>query len=422
MVQAVIVGHFGLPPDGEVVLRTVDPEGEPVFTLHATSAYASNGRPEQTTLDVELLAASFDEAWQLGYHYAAFFAPVMALVANAPFGFADVRTAVDRSPGRRERVLRTSYQEPHDFHWFDRYREVAPDLFAAVGEATFASEHSGRLHRAMVHYAEALNSWSEAGSLTAVYSLCHSVELLAEVVAKRALSSSTLEKLAEAWGAGGETCDNCAHRVVTEGDLKAAARGSIVLQGDPEAKRAWNTVRNPLAHGYGDFPSMQRAAASVRRRLAELVRQSILDQLDLDDEIQQRLLSDPVAKPLQREAFQTTFESLLECDADGVWSPDDGWIGTSVDVAPGDLTYGPDGSIRGGENVRVTLNSDPPRGGGAIKGSGFGAAPGVKSTGEFTVTVRHKDGSTDTRSSSDPDWRDVERFDEPASEHADEDE
>jgi len=410
VVQSLIVGHFGLPPNVNAIVRALDSAGAPAFVAQISSEHGADGRALHTTLDVQIEAGSLDEAWQLGYHYGAFFAPLMALSANAPFGSVETTRAVSLAPGRRDRVLRIAYTVSPESHWFDRSREVPVKEFIEASEALFTSEHSGRLHRAMVHYADALASWSAAESLRSVYSLFHAVELLSEVVTKRALETLAAADLAARWEVAGSVCSSCGDRQVTDGHLRAGARGAVVLQGDGAATKAWRDVRNALAHGYGDFPSMQRVAEAIRPRLAELVRESILDELRLDPEVRTGLLAPPLSTPLPREAFRNTFETLMECDADGIWSQDEGWIATDVEVLVGAMTYGPDGSIAGdGPQVRVTTES--PRGGGALKGVGSGGTPGAQPTGDFSLTLRRADGSTEQLDSSQPDWRTVEFFD-----------
>jgi hypothetical protein len=313
------------------------------FTRYADEGYES-GVPRELWVDVRGEAESFDRALHEFTEAGRALTVLLALAANAPIDDPTWELAYEDTPGvtTRDFAQRFSLTEsglPRSARVLDR-RLVAPMVNAILGGEV------DRLHRAAVHYNEALKAWRPGTELRTATHLWMAVEALTKVALRRELAVRDVDRagLCSAWG-------------IDLKDLDPEVRRRLIFRGDDAAYLEAKVISDAVEHSFESLADLHPRAVSIRETVAQHVRTSILALADMPDEIRTVLLGEPYAKP--RESFPLTkvFRGRLVGDAtvlgeEGQPYPFLHWTG-DID----ELKRGGDGSyhIRPRDNLRVAL-------------------------------------------------------------------
>lgn len=306
--------------------------------------------PIALRLDVHLAGSTtLDHAVADAEAVAAFVVPPLALAANA--GTTDPRLSIVFDDDGDE--------DEHRMRFVGTAREVdpvttgsrllPPDAALAVLSALEAHAEWLRLHRAMVHYGEALMNWQPGRELRAVESLFVAVENLTPAVLRMHMRSTGVDKatLRAEWASlmPDNRCSSCGVEYHSEGALQSAARRALLFPGNDELLTEARKISDALEHGFDSFPRMHAAAKNCRDDLARVVRSRLLELLDLTPTVLSALTGAPFASPQRRDQAVPGMAATLVGPASSLAPPGEGSPIVGVGVTRTRASLHPDGTV-----------------------------------------------------------------------------
>lgn len=307
--------HFGAP-DGHFTLSRFPTGVGPVDLTFRTRRTQIPGfaRPVRRGLVAEVRgsAPSLRDAIEVLANAARGVAVILALSANVPLGELTVELAYDSTQGRTERDFFQRFlpDEPLIPH---PGRMVLAKEAGDVALAVAQHPDGDRIHRAIVHYAEALLRWEPGMEVLALASLWMGMESLTPVALRRELTSTGLTRdgRAQLWG-------------VELKHLNAEVRRRLLFRLDTTTYRTAKNARDAFQHSFKAFATARADAIGVRNVTAEHLRAAILALADVDPATTAVLLASPFDRPIWWTREKYIFGRL---------------IGTAEDLARPDQEY-----------------------------------------------------------------------------------
>jgi hypothetical protein len=162
---------------------------------------------------------------------------------------------------------------------------LRPDLLVPFIHAIFGNAEQVRLGAAISQYHAALRDWTTAGQPLALMHPDPALEGLAEVAEKAERAPLGLaDKEARARHRGVDLTDPNWNNVFLGG-----IRRDLICKGDRPTYRTARAVSNGLEHGFADMASIRADAQHVTPKLFEYIREGVLDLLNLDADVRDRL-------------------------------------------------------------------------------------------------------------------------------------
>jgi hypothetical protein len=161
-----------------------------------------------------------------------------------------------------------------------------------------------RLRRAMNHYALALDYWRFGQELLATEFLYIGMEALVKAAIREHCRRENVSEteLAESFGIESRSyeCAQCTQRASSQWryEFESAVRRKLLFQGDIECFDAARKASDGLEHGFGRFVAIRSQARAARDRTAAYLRSAILDLLNIDETVRQKLLDAPFDQPI----------------------------------------------------------------------------------------------------------------------------
>jgi hypothetical protein len=228
--------------------------------------------------------------------------PMMAFVANIEVGMVDIHLAFDATSGIEDR-------EFVEVFWADEKglptegRIIEPELLAAFISSLAEVPDRPRIVRALGHYDIALRSWFFGGEPLAVGHLFMAAEALGKVLIRARCREQGLSEseLARSVGIdlgqyGGKSA------------LAAWARTEGVFHGDADTHQAAREASDGLEHGFMEMSEVHSRARAATERTFGHIRQTILDLLNLPEDIRERILAkEPRDVRSMRKVFKGRF-------------------------------------------------------------------------------------------------------------------
>jgi hypothetical protein len=159
------------------------------------------------------------------------------------------------------------------------------DLLIPFLQAIFTSDEQKRLGVSIGHYHAALRDWTTAGQPLALMHLYPALEALGGAVERAERTRLGL-------------ADKAAHALhrridVTKTNWREVLLGWVrrdaICKGDQPTYKAAYEASNGLEHGSLDMPSIHAVARQVTPKLFGYAREGVLDLLDLDADVRERL-------------------------------------------------------------------------------------------------------------------------------------
>jgi hypothetical protein len=216
---------------------------------------------------------------------AALIATFVELCVNASLGELELELVYDVTPASDRHEFTQSFQ----FDWPlvpVPGRKIDIDVVHAVLKSFHDHVEQPRIIRALAQYSEALKRWRPFHGLLCVAHLYMCVEALTKAVLRdhcRKVGKSE-EELIQEWG-------------IERRQLDSEVRRRLIFCGDNTCYTKAVDTSNAFEHGFEDLGSIQQQAKEVVVPTASYLMKAILDLLNLDDAIRDRLLRSEYASP-----------------------------------------------------------------------------------------------------------------------------
>lgn len=248
---------------------------------------AGFGKPVPMGLLAEISgrASSLDEALLHFSRAAQSLCPVFAFMGNSPIANMAPEICYDTSPDVTEReFFQQHLSEERPLMVARRY--ISAELTASVVEAVAQHGEAERIRRALGQYHLALQNWQPGHEVLALSHLWMGVEALTPVPLRRTLRDSGMDKhaLAAHWG-------------LDEKSLDAEVRKRLIMNGDENAYRTAKRASDGFEHGFLGFTEVHAHSAKIRVDVANHLRRSILNELQLEDATVATLSEPPYDRP-----------------------------------------------------------------------------------------------------------------------------
>lgn len=232
-------------------------------------------------------AATIDQAIEQFSRAALTFLPVISLATNATIDDCEIELAFDCTPSVSGRDFFQNHL-PAERGEARPGRRIDQEATVKLLEAIQHSPHQERVMRAANQYRLALQSWRLGYESMTVAHLWMAAEALTPAFVRtelRRCGLSTYEELAAQIG-------------VEPRQVEATIRREIVFRGDVDCYRDGKAASDGLEHGFLGFDEIRNKSASIRSRMATLIRNAIFDLIELAPEVTQILQTEPFDRPL----------------------------------------------------------------------------------------------------------------------------
>jgi hypothetical protein len=343
VVVLVAKGGARLKPDEGIKITGFNTDAGPATVGLATRFQEiglANRLPQDLIFEVRCPGSSLDDAVARGSALATSLAPLISSAINAFVDVPQAHLAYEASPGRNSRRF-WQRDVQLGIPTLTHAQMVRSDLLIPFLEAIFASGEQQRLGVAISHYHAALRDWTTAGQPLALMHLYPALEALGGAVERAERAQRGLaDKEAHALHLGVDVTKSNWREV-----LLGRVRRDVICKGDQPTYKAAYDASNGLEHGNLDMPSIRAVARQVTPKLFSLVRDGILDLLNLEADVRARLGKLPVldVTPLHMEMRGVLTGNVA--DADTLGFEGDPYPRMDPQLTLDELTYQADGRL-----------------------------------------------------------------------------
>lgn len=261
------------------------------FTYHSEEGF-DVPVPRELWVEVSGPAESLDEACNEFLDVGRALTPYVALTANAAIDDPQLLLAYDATPEATSHKFVQALR-PSTTGQFRSSRRLDVGLVGPTLVPILGSREHDRLHRAVVHYSEALKAWGPGSDLRTVLHLWMATEAMTKAALRIELERTglTQDQLVAAWGTEPKQLDS-------------EVRSRVLMHGDYATYAEARSISDAAEHSYQPFAGLHPRAAAIRDNLATHVRSSLLELADVAPETRQALLSEGFKHP--RESFPMT--------------------------------------------------------------------------------------------------------------------
>jgi len=225
---------------------------------------------------------------------------VLSVAANAVIDSPQPWVAYDATPGRSERQF-IQMVVSEDQGLPAPVRLVVPQATLNFIMAVMQNPNTSALHRACLHYGEALRYWRHGMDTYCVGQLWIAVEALTKLMRTREAKRAGLashRSLADLWS-------------VKRDQIDQETRRRIIFQGDADTCDAASDVSNGYEHAYGHPGQIRTSARRIRNLTARCVRSAIIDLAGVDETDRLILESQTFVEPLGFIDYFVSVQGLL---------------------------------------------------------------------------------------------------------------
>lgn len=255
-----------------------------------------NPLPGDLWVDARGPTSSLEEAVTLFGKTAAGVMAAISFSTNAAIGDLEMELAFDNTPSISKRIFLQSML-PNERRIIHIRRIVNVAMTSSLMEAVNKHSEKERIIRAIGQYNLALRHWRWGHETLATAHLFMGIEALAKAVVRYRQGTSELsdEDFAKELGIDLEKLDSCKS---LHAEIISAVRRKILFKGDNECHREAKKASDGFEHGFLPFGEIRDSAVKVRDKTASYLRESIIELLDLDQDIRSFHMDKSKNKPL----------------------------------------------------------------------------------------------------------------------------
>jgi hypothetical protein len=241
--------------------------------------------PRGIYAEIRGTAPSLDAAINTFVQAANFFCPPISLACNAPIEELQPEIAFEVTPGLVQKPFFQQFLLDERIIPVQR-RRIPVDIAGALAVA-IAKPPLELLHRAAVHYHQALQNWRPRSETLVLAHLYMGVETLTPLVRDAYLAAHQLtrDELVQRWG-------------IKLQQLDSQVRQRLIFDNDASTFKQAREASDGLEHGYLAFADVHATAVAVNRLTAKYLRRTILQHAGLSRDQVGRLLEPPYDEPL----------------------------------------------------------------------------------------------------------------------------
>jgi hypothetical protein len=256
-----------------------------IQTRLAPLAGISKPVPMGLMAEVRGSAPSLDDAVQEFSRAVQSLCPVFSFIGNSTIEDMVPEIGYEVTPGVTDRDFFQQFLSEERLLIIER-RRIPTDLTVRILDNFLHHAEAERIRRALAQYYQALRNWEPGQEVLAVAHLWMGVEALTPVVVRRFALEQKIDRagMASLWQ-------------VDERQVEAEARRLLIMQGDSDAYSTARRASDGFEHGYLGFLELRKHADQVRLKVAEYLRQAIINELALDKSDAAALLAPPFNIP-----------------------------------------------------------------------------------------------------------------------------
>jgi hypothetical protein len=261
-------------------------------------------------------------------------APYLAFAANAAIDDPEFVLAFDTTPGSQSREMVQALRS-----WETGLprssRRLEPSFAGLLLSQLLQHPEHPRLHRAVVHYSEALKPWGQGATLRVLMHLWMAVEALTKAAIRHELSQRAVDQaqLLEDWG-------------VPIRQLDGEARRRLIFHEDDDVYDTARGASDAIEHSFQTFTDVHGEVAGIEDRLAAHVRAAIIEIADVDPETRAAALSRPYESPRESFPFRQIVRGRLTAPSDELAEPGLPYPWLDWDQTVSAFARNPDGGYR----------------------------------------------------------------------------
>jgi hypothetical protein len=299
-----------------------------------------NRLPQELIFEVRCPGRNLDDAVALGSGLATSLAPLISFVVNAFVDVPRAHLAYEASPGRTSRRFWQADVQL-GLPTFTPAALLRSELLIPFLHAIYTSSEQARLGAAISQHHAALRDWTTAGQPLVLMHMYPALEALAVLHERAERSRLGLpDKEAHAQHRGVDLKDPNWTNI-----LLGRIRRDVICKGDHSTYNIARTASNGLEHGFMDMPSVRADAQQVTRKLFEYVREGVLDLLNLDTDVRDRLAKMTL---LDVTPLYAVMKGVLSGDVDDVDQlgfGGDNYPRMEPEIKIDEIKYQPDGRL-----------------------------------------------------------------------------
>lgn len=220
----------------------------------------------------------------------------IAFCTNAAIGDLDAHLVFDNSPGITEREYFQTFI-PDEKPKISRFRYIQVDLILEVLNKLVPHIERERIHRALTQYRLALDRWRWGHETLSTAHLYIGVETLSKSILRSTYSLSKHNTEIVAYKLGIDP-DRIATSQHLNAVIESAVRKDVIFQGDEESYKGAKAASDGFEHGFMPFAQLREKAKKVRNLTAKYLRESVLDLLDVENQVREKLIEKPYNEPI----------------------------------------------------------------------------------------------------------------------------
>lgn len=253
--------------------------------------------PISQWVEVRGNAASIKEAINVFSNAAKVFVPILSFCTNSPIGELQPELAYNNT-----NLNQRDFFQQHLI--MERIRPFLGRLvhipyLTSLLESLKNHNNSERLHRAISHYSDALTYWEYGKDILSVSRLYMGIESLTPVVRRiyQKENNLTKDKVINKWN-------------IERKQLDSETKKKLIFQNDEKTYKDAKDVSDSFEHGYKAFTDIRKQAIEVKEKTAYYLRTAILNILDIDKTLKDKLTRKPFEKPFALE-FNKYYRGLI---------------------------------------------------------------------------------------------------------------
>lgn len=255
--------------------------------------------PGHLWIEIRGMASTLEEALVPFGNAGLTIIPIMALSANAAIADPEIEIGFDNTNGITERDYFQNYVPPERYilHY---WRFIDANATVKLIEKIGSHPEGERLHRAANQYRLALDSWRLGRETLSLAHLWMALEAITKVKLRAECKARGLDEseLAKVLG-------------IDKKELDGTIRKNFIMIGDIECyEKAWE-ASNGFEHGFLPYAKIRDLSQSVRLRLANYIRNAMLELMEIDHETMTILTTRKFNDPLGFWPIVKYFRSKL---------------------------------------------------------------------------------------------------------------
>ena len=320
-----------------------------IFTRWVTSGGIS--LPRELIIEIRGVVSSLDEAATKFGMIAKPFATMVGFVGNVRVGPVEVHLAYECADRQAERQFLEIFLVDEQGAMGEG-RLVDKSLMNETCNAFLTLESDNRrVSRGLRQYELALREWYLGGEWLALSHLYMAVETLTKAVIRKTITDRgiTEEGLAQSFGLVTDDPEQPRWREI----LAQRVREQLIFHGDSDTYKTAKDASDGLEHGSWDLDKIAENAVKCADKTFHYVRQTILELLNLQPEVTERLMS---IEPKDVQSRRKVVRGRLVGAVDDPAAPDQMYPILEWNSSPSSVVH-EGSSIRTDDSERITVRT-----------------------------------------------------------------